>query len=81
MNPPLEKLEGKGGVVGEPWYPTNVKLKCICCRKVIPKTKIFVIVVEIEIVNDVEDYVIKHMCGYCYSYVNKIVSTEKLFYL
>ena len=60
---------------------TNVKLKCICCRKVIPKTKIFVIVVEIEIVSDVEDYTIKHMCGYCYSYVNKIVSTEKLFHL
>ena len=55
---------------------TNVKLKCICCRKVIPKTKIFVIVVEIEIVNDVDVHVIKHMCGYCNNYMNKITLVD-----
>lgn len=40
----------------------KLKLKCICCRKIIPESKIFIIVKE----NDN----LRHMCRNCFLYVS-----------
>jgi len=42
----------------------KMKLKCICCKKIIPESKVFVIVKE--------DEEFKHMCGNCFIYVTNL---------
>ena len=44
------------------------KMICVCCKKVIPKSKIFMISKEIE----GSEVVLKHMCSHCYKYVEAI---------
>ena len=44
------------------------KMICVCCKKVIPKSKIFMISKETE---DGE-MVLKHMCSHCHKYAEAI---------
>lgn len=51
------------------------KIKCVCCRKVIPLSKIFMLSKEIEIVDGLQEIAIRHICGYCHMYTTALRKT------
>ncbi len=53
----------------------NEKMRCICCKKVIPKSKIFMLSKEIEIIDGLQEVMIRHICGYCNMYVTALRQT------
>ncbi len=54
------------------FLPSKEKMKCVCCRKMIPMSKVFMLFKEIETINGQEECSYKHMCGFCHMYVTTV---------
>lgn len=57
------------------FLPLKEKMKCACCRKSIPLSKVFMLFKEVEMIEGKEEITYKHFCGFCHMYISKIRET------
>lgn len=54
---------------------TKEKLKCVCCRKTIPLSKVFMLSKQTVVIDGLKEMVIRYICEPCLSYTSTLHKT------